>query len=126
MNSSSWTQVAVGIGVAPPEKLDFMELRLSGAASRMRNRQTISPGAVHVWLLRGDLVPDAEQVQLEVLLSATERERYDRFGHAGARREYLLARVLARSVLGTYSGVAPADVDFTADAFGKPLLKSPI
>ena len=81
---------------------------------------------VHVWLLRADQVTDPEHIRrLEALLAPSERERYDNFGHPRARREYLLARGLARTVLAGYTGVPPQGICFTTDAFGKPLLFAP-
>ena len=88
---------------------------------------TLACDEVHVWLLRADRVTAAAVIRrLEALLSESERERYDHFCHAGARREYLLARGLARTVLASYTGIAPADLHFTTDAFGKPVLFAPV
>ncbi len=63
--------------------------------------------------------------RFEALLSPEEAERYGRFGHERTRREFLLARGLTRTVLASYTGMAPSELRFQADAFGKPTLCAP-
>jgi 4'-phosphopantetheinyl transferase len=89
-------------------------------------RETLGPDAVHVWRLHADDVAEPALLRrFEALLSPEESERYVRFGHKRTRREFLLARGLARTVLASYAGVAPSDLRFQADAFGKPTLLAP-
>ncbi len=86
----------------------------------------IAPDEVHVWRLHEDRVVDPAVVErFHALLSTDEVERHARFAHEPTRREFLLARGLARTVLARYTGAPPAALRFTADAFGKPLLCEP-
>jgi 4'-phosphopantetheinyl transferase len=76
--------------------------------------------------LRADDVTEPALVRrFETLLSFDEQERHERFAHERTRREYLLARGLARTVLASYTGIPPRALRFTADAFGKPVLCVP-
>jgi 4'-phosphopantetheinyl transferase len=78
---------------------------------------------VHVWRLHADQLTDPSVLGcFESLLAPDEAERRDRFVHERTRREFLLARGLARTVLASYTGIPPYDLRFSADAFGKPLL----
>ena len=89
-------------------------------------REALGPDEVHVWRLNADDVAEPALVQrLESLLSPEEAERYGRFRHERSRREFLLARGMARTVLASYTGVAPAELRFQADGFGKPTLLAP-
>jgi 4'-phosphopantetheinyl transferase len=89
--------------------------------------QALGPNEVHVWHLRAEQVTDPRVLQrFEALLAPDERERHGRFVHERTRAEYLLARGLARTVLAGYTGMSPAALRFTADAFGKPLLREPL
>jgi 4'-phosphopantetheinyl transferase len=89
-------------------------------------QQDLAANEVHVWQLRAEHVADAALLHgFETLLSAEEAERRDRYAHERTRREFLLARGLARTVLASYTGMPPAELRFTADAFGKPILVEP-
>ncbi|MDR0779464.1 MAG: 4'-phosphopantetheinyl transferase superfamily protein [Pseudomonadales bacterium] len=56
------------------------------------------------------------------LLSGAERARWQRFVREADRNRFLLARALVRTVLAAYRAMAPQDLEFTADAWGKPHL----
>jgi 4'-phosphopantetheinyl transferase len=86
-------------------------------------RQALGPDEVHIWRLRADDVAELALLEhFEALLSPDESERYACISHARTRREFLLARVLARTVLASYTGIAAGELRFQADAFGKPML----
>lgn len=91
-------------------------------ASNQLPRQSLARDEVHVWHLRADDAQPSLLRRFEALLSADEQERHERFSHERTRREFLLARGLARTVLATYTGISPSALRFTADAFGKPTL----
>jgi 4'-phosphopantetheinyl transferase len=89
-------------------------------------RHSLEADEVHVWHLRAEDAADPELVRrFDALLCAEERERHDRYAHERTRREFLLARGLARTVLASYTGNAASGLRFTADAFGKPVLIEP-
>jgi 4'-phosphopantetheinyl transferase len=81
---------------------------------------------VHVWWTDGN----DEDVRCRLaayrdLLTDEEDRRYQRFRHAGAQRDYLLARALVRCVLSRYCPVAPADWRFCVTPAGRPLVAAP-
>lgn len=77
--------------------------------------------AVHVDLVVADDAGlDARIAEGESLLSPDERERMARFAFARDRRRFLMARVLVRTMLSRYGGVAPADWRFAANVHGRP------
>ena len=92
----------------------------------MPGSMSLAPDEVHIWLLNSEQFEPAAIRRLRTLLSLPERQRAAQFGHAGARFEYRMARSLSREMLAKYAGVAPTKLHFTTDAFGKPLLDSPV
>ena len=60
------------------------------------------------------------------LLTPEEHAQHQRFIPPGKRHEYLVARVLARTVLGEKLGVPPASLRFTTNQWGRPELESPL
>jgi len=59
------------------------------------------------------------------LLSADELARYRRFLVSHAAQTFLAARVLLRSVLSAYCGIAPADWRFETNPWGRPHIATP-
>jgi 4'-phosphopantetheinyl transferase len=89
--------------------------------------QSLDADEVHVWLLRAEQVAAPALLRrFEALLAPDEQDRRDRYAHERTRTEYLLARGLARTVLASYTGLAPSELRFAADAFGKPVLLAPV
>jgi 4'-phosphopantetheinyl transferase len=84
----------------------------------------LAPGHIHLWLARD--VADLDSglaARYAALLNADEKLRWQRFIHAHDRQRFLLTRALARTVLAQYLGEPdPAQVAFTAGAYGKPAL----
>lgn len=60
------------------------------------------------------------------LLSEEERAQHQRFIPPKKRHEYLVTRVLVRTVLGQALGVAPQTLQFTANEWGCPALWPPV
>lgn len=58
-------------------------------------------------------------------LSDMELARLERYRFENKRREYLVGKALTRVVLANYCDCRPADLQFTYNAYGKPLLLSP-
>jgi 4'-phosphopantetheinyl transferase len=59
------------------------------------------------------------------LLSDAERAQHQRFIPPKKRHEYLVTRVLVRTVLGRALGVPPQSLQFTANEWGRPALWPP-
>lgn len=63
-----------------------------------------------------------ETAEALALLTAEERAQHLRFIPPGKRHEYLVARVLAKTVLSDALGCAPTAVQFTKNEWGRPEL----
>lgn len=76
---------------------------------------------LHLWVLRPDAVSASRLFDFaDPLLSAEERARYHRFLVPSPKHTFLAARLLARSILGRYTGTAPQRLQFQANAYGRP------
>ncbi len=76
---------------------------------------------VHVW--SADLNASVEQVErLEGVLSADEIERAKRFYFERDRIAFTIGRGLLRTILGSYLGIDPTQLDFAYTRHGKPSL----
>jgi 4'-phosphopantetheinyl transferase len=83
-----------------------------------------SSHAVQLWLLPEASIVAADAVNsYAAWLSDDERQRWQCFVQPADQRRFLLARALTRGVLGAYTGQAPAELQFTRNAYGKPQLR---
>ncbi len=81
-------------------------------------------GSVHLWW--ADLARDETEInRLQELLSTSERERAARLRTAEARRRFVVARGILRTLLGRYLAKAPAEVPLSVGEQGKPQLAGP-
>jgi 4'-phosphopantetheinyl transferase len=83
-------------------------------------RLTIGADEVHVWRLHAESVPDL--TPLHALLSTEEVSRMARYRQERDRLTHLLSRAVMRTVLASYLGCNAADIRFSANAHGKPIL----
>lgn len=82
-------------------------------------------GDVHVWL--ADVSHRGEPLeQLASILSEDERERAARFYFERDAIRWMASRVVLRSILGKYLGVAASEVRFQVWPRGKPELSAPL
>lgn len=79
-------------------------------------------GEVQAWVARLDTCP-VDLAAIDALLDAAERDRAARFVRDDDRRRYRVAHALLRGVLGRCLGRAPAAVDMSIGAHGKPALR---
>jgi 4'-phosphopantetheinyl transferase len=84
----------------------------------------LSPNEVHVWCASLEAAPSTIQ-SLQHVLSAEEVARADRFRFARDRQHFIVARGLLRTLLGRYLQMAPEDLCFVYNAYGKPTLTTP-
>lgn len=78
---------------------------------------------VHVW--RAALDPPAERIlQLANTLSSEERSRAERYYFEKDRQRFIVGRGLLRTILGSYLGIEPAEIQFCYSDRGKPALAS--
>ncbi|NLF71521.1 MAG: 4'-phosphopantetheinyl transferase superfamily protein [Candidatus Anammoximicrobium sp.] len=83
---------------------------------------TLLPGQVHVW--RASLARHRSHLaELQLLLSAAERARADRFHFAADRDRFTAAHGLLRTLLARYLPESPAQILFAQSSFGKPALE---
>jgi 4'-phosphopantetheinyl transferase len=81
----------------------------------------IQPGDVHLW--QQNLQISSDQFNHDwSLLNAEEQAKASRFVFARHRRRYVAARAALRKLLTHYITAAPATIEFTHNAYGKPLL----
>jgi 4'-phosphopantetheinyl transferase len=76
---------------------------------------------MHVWVSNANELRCSEE-QIWALLSPQERQRSAAFHFEGDARRYRVAHALLRDVLSRYLRIKPAAMEFTANAYGKPLL----
>jgi len=85
----------------------------------------ISRQNIDIWLtFYLDIVDEQLLSKWRGLLSETERCQEQRFHFADDRKRYLVTRTLVRTVLSRYAAVAPADWEFSANAYGRPEIAS--
>lgn len=106
----------------------YPSLRWSGMDTRHQQWHTppscIAPGMdeVHIWRAALDVSADM-LFRLRSTLSDDERTRADRFYFEKDRVRFAAAHGILRDILSRYSGVAPAELRFSAGSHGKPALK---
>ncbi|MEO6966795.1 MAG: 4'-phosphopantetheinyl transferase superfamily protein [Acidobacteriaceae bacterium] len=76
---------------------------------------------VHVWVWNLEAPPLPSHWEI---LSEEEALRARRFVFPRDRDRYVRAHATMRTLLGGYSGVSPATLSFSANAYGKPEIKS--
>jgi len=78
-----------------------------------------------LWLLNGNLVPDARLPLLAASLGASERQRYERFLRPQRAREFLLGRLLLRHAAQEMLGVPHHQIVITERDDKAPVLALP-
>lgn len=76
---------------------------------------------VHVWSAHLNVLPTTVR-SLADTLSPAERARAGRFRFEKDRNRYIVARGILRAILGRYLRVAPAEIRFAYNYYGKPAL----
>jgi 4'-phosphopantetheinyl transferase len=84
----------------------------------------LGPGELHVWVVEID-TPDAEDAGHAEILAPAERVRASSFKSPADRAGFVQRRAALRMLLAGYLGVAPRDVTFTVNSFGKPSVIAP-
>lgn len=78
---------------------------------------------IDIWLTFYDEISDERLLAcMRGLLSDGERAQENRFYRPDDRKRYLVTRAAVRTVLSHYADVAPAEWQFTANAYGRPEL----
>ncbi len=89
----------------------------------MPSRYTLEADEVHLWHLFVDQLGDPALLRsLQQLLTPEEQTRQLRYAHERDRRQFFLARVLARTVLANYLDCPSSALRFTTTPYGKPVL----
>ena len=83
----------------------------------------MSPGEIHFWLIERD--QSADLALLGSWLSASERDRANRYKARDRRDSFIYHRAIVRQILADYSGLMPANVPLTTSPTGKPLWNAP-
>ncbi len=84
--------------------------------------EPLADAAVHLWYVHAPTeLPSVVATRLLEMLAPEERARHARFVQEKDRRQYLLGKVLVRSVLSRYRPLLPTEWVFTSNRFGKPV-----
>jgi 4'-phosphopantetheinyl transferase len=103
----------------------FFPLISMSEASPDVPRERLPEAECHVWVVPVEEALGAAADRYLPWLSAEEVQRVKRYHFERHRREHLATRVLARSALSRYTGIAPERWVFGAGSHGKPHLVSP-
>lgn len=87
---------------------------------RTPDRLAASAEGVDIWVLGTPALQTESSADLQACLSASERDRMQRFITPELRQHYLLSRVLVRRVLARYAGVSAEHWQFVLDGHGRP------
>ncbi|MBN4075661.1 MAG: hypothetical protein COA71_09705 [SAR86 cluster bacterium] len=80
---------------------------------------------IHLWLVEDQQITDQALLdEYQALLNPEEQKRFERFVFPKHKKQFLIARVLLRSVLGQYLKQPPESLIFARNAYGKPRLAS--
>jgi 4'-phosphopantetheinyl transferase len=82
---------------------------------------TLLQDDVHVWRVELDL-PESQLQQFVKLLSEDEVARAERLYFQQHRQRFIAGRGILRTILGRYLNVTPQELEFSYEAFGKPVL----
>jgi len=83
--------------------------------------QTLDLRQIHLWCAFCEAIQDAALLgEYSSLLNEAERVQQARFYFPHDRHRYLVTRVLTRTVLSRYAGVAPRDWIFRPSVHGRP------
>ncbi|MBI5302106.1 MAG: 4'-phosphopantetheinyl transferase superfamily protein [Chloroflexi bacterium] len=96
---------------------------MSYAWQRPPNQLTLEPNQIHVWRITLDSSARADD--LSALLSRDERARAQAFHFPEHRARFIVAHASVRLILARYTRIAPPDLAFATDVFGKPELIQP-
>ena len=99
-------------------------LAASSCQTNMQNDRSQNSAAaanVELWCIPApELLDPALEPAYRNLLSAEEAARWQRYARADDRARFLTTRALLRTVLSERLGLAPADLCFSVDRWGKP------
>ena len=86
-----------------------------------RQAAKIRPDEIHLWFAFPDEIQDEALLeQYRRLLSPDETERHQRFYFAKHRHLFLIAHALVRTMLSRYTGIAPENLWFSQNSYGRP------
>jgi 4'-phosphopantetheinyl transferase len=122
----------------PPHTIQWCSLELRGLSDRLSDvlvesdlhwedpsrEITLGYEDLHVWRARLDQSNSCTG-QCRGSLSGDERTRAGRFRFQKDCERFIARRVILRTILGYYLGIAPAHIEFTYGDFGKPELSFP-
>jgi len=72
-----------------------------------------------------NMLPEDKWQELISILSYSEKSRVNSFKKRSDAEVALLSRYILRQIISFYTGVSPKELIFSADTYGKPILKYP-
>lgn len=83
------------------------------------------PDPVGIWLMSPESLTPAMRRHALALLGAAERARHERYRVDAARDQYLVGRLMLRTMLSRYAAVPPEQWVFAANDHGRPRIEAP-
>ncbi len=93
--------------------------------SKIRHWQAntaLANDTVHIWQIATTPITDKALSYLKTLLSIDERQRAERYVFAHDQQRFILARGMLRLLLSHYLQLAPSEIQFVTNVYGKPHL----
>lgn len=84
----------------------------------------LAPGNVDIWRAGLDRSPESIEGLLDIL-SPGERKRAERFRFPVHRDRFIVSRGILREILSCYLDIAPREIRFAYNMYGKPRIKDP-
>ena len=82
---------------------------------------TLPQHEAHLWLVKPETIRDSTVLaDFRTLLSAEERQQYDRFHFPKDSHQYLVSHAMVRKVLSRYTSLPPAEWRFSRSKHGRP------
>ncbi len=83
-------------------------------------RTTPAKNELALWYLSPDELQEADYLPWHGLLNEQEKRQVEKFCFAKDRKRYLITRILIRKLLGYYLHLAPEDILFQYNPYGRP------
>jgi 4'-phosphopantetheinyl transferase len=83
----------------------------------------LNPNEIQLWLVEDQSIMDPELLaSYKSLLTREDKKRYERLLFPQQKKQFLVSRALLRCVLADTLGLAPAELEFAKNDYGKPRL----
>lgn len=95
---------------------------ISCKTETMDQKATLNKNNVALWYISTDELTERNWLSCHDLLNKQERLQAEKFSFAKDHKRYLITRIFIRKLLGYYLGLAPEEVLFQHNTYGRPSL----